>query len=361
MVRPVTAFSGWKRPLRALNGICSTLPPVQCVVAAPRVWDAWPSHFVSCQNRLFSTADRHNVPSDAPMKASSKPKRHFVLDSIQKSFASHIIPNLPDSLEDAVLLVGVSGGCDSTGLLHALVRILISVGDGKFQLANNTNITFQLHVVHFNHKQRGDASDGDALFVQQRCEEMNVPCHVYEWNASDTTFSQDKARQWRRSTMYSLLQSLTDGECGVILTAHHRDDSEESMLLKLLRGVHLTNLGGIDPVVVDSLDMPNAIIVRPMLKVRKENIVDFLTLHQLTWREDESNESSKYLRNRVRNELIPLLSDMMGGADILEVCVCVCCVCGAKSIHIVNAGSLGSIRLVAFSSAETAGSRLAAK
>ena len=119
--------------------------------------------------------------------------------------------------------------------------------------------------------------------------------------------------------MYTLLQSLGKG---VILTAHHKDDSEETLLLKLLRGVHLTNLVGMEPVVVGSRDMPEAIVARPLLDVRKTDILDFLqSIHQ-PWRQDESNASDKYLRNRVRSELVPLLSDVMGGAHVFQVRAC---------------------------------------
>lgn len=327
--RPVTAFGGgWKRTLSSAIGIHNE---ITSLVFDPRLRHVRPRRSVmdtSCRTKLFSATGHGDASNVTPQQPDSEaqPKRHAVLDSIQDSFERYILSNLqPDSARDVVLLVGVSGGCDSVGLLHALVRLLTRINDdnNKFHLPNRPDTVFQLHVIHFNHKQRGDASDGDALFVQDLCDEMKLPCHVYDWNASsDTSFSQDAARQWRRTTMYSLLQTLIRGEeqqKGVILTAHHLDDSEESMLLKLIRGVHLTNLVGMDPVVVDSEDMSNFIIARPMLSVRKADIVDFLESNQRTWREDESNASDKYLRNRIRNELVPLLSDMMGGPNVLQV------------------------------------------
>ena len=319
---PITAFGGWRRSLQTLNGM--NVPKSEYFRVAP-------SHTLQSTSfrntRLFSTN-----PSDAShvsqqRRDSSKPREmHVVLDSLQKSFETLILSNLPDSCDNVVLLVGLSGGCDSMGLLHALERIMIRVGDHTFHLPGKPDTLFSLHVVHFNHKQRGDASDGDEQFVKELCESLKLPCHLYEWDSNNSTnFSQDTARQWRRSIMYSLLQSLAPSdECkGVILTAHHLDDSEESMLLKVLRGVHLTNLAGMDPIVLGSKDMPNAIIARPLLDVRKADIVDFLESNHLSWREDESNASDKYLRNRVRNELIPLLSDMMGGANVLKVRYCV--------------------------------------
>jgi tRNA(Ile)-lysidine synthase len=250
------------------------------------------------------------------MQQDAELKRSVFLDKIRDSLKRNVFSNLKKN--EIVMLVGVSGGCDSVGLLHALVQIMTpNQQQGDFQLFDKT---IKLHVVHFDHKQRGANSDGDVLFVQQMCSTLNLPCHVYEWDScSMMAFSQNTARKWRRSTMYTLLQSLTCGEQGVILTAHHRDDSDETLLLKLLRGVHVTNLVGMDPVVIGGEEMLDAIVARPLLDTPKKEIIDFLRSLALEWREDESNVSDKYLRNRVRNELIPLLSDMMGGADVLQV------------------------------------------
>jgi len=320
-MRPVTAFGSCKQSFRTLNGAKCDFSGQ--LAYGPRV-PVLPLHGTSRRSTRLFSVDQQDAANGSLKRSYSEPKRHAVLELIQESFESLILSHLPDSSsEEVMLLVGVSGGCDSVGLLHALNRVMIRVGD-KFHLPNHPSTWFTINVVHFNHKQRGGASDGDAVFVQQLCKELNLPCRVYEWDSADATaFSQDRARQWRRSTMYSLLQSLSSEQHGVILTAHHRDDSEESMLLKMLRGVHLTNLVGMDAVVPGSEDMPNAIIARPMLGIRKADIVDFLESHDLTWREDESNASDKYLRNRVRNELMPLLSDMMGGADVLQVRVCI--------------------------------------
>lgn len=320
VVRTSMAFGGLKRPLLpSANVIHHALPVPQEFTA--QVSLERPRFAPRRTRRLYSSNPHHDV-NDLKRRNSIAPTRHLVLDSIEESIERDIISNLPESTSNVVLLVGVSGGCDSVGLLHALVRLLARRDDDAFQL-DSSDTFFRIHVVHFNHKQRGKESDGDALFVQELCDEFNLPCHVYEWDlSSNANFSQDKARQWRRSNMYSLLQSFikNDQEQGVIVTAHHCNDSQESLLLKMLRGVHLTNLVGMDAVVVDSEDAPGVTIARPMLNICKADIVDFLESNNLKWREDESNASDKYLRNRVRNELIPLLSDMVGGEDVLQVC-----------------------------------------
>lgn len=235
------------------------------------------------------------------------------LSKIEKSLTEDIFP-LVQGQESVVMVVGVSGGCDSIGLLHALVQLQMP-RDG-----------IELHAIHFDHQQRGAESDSDRAFVTRLCKDLNVPLHTYYWDEDDhysnktpTAFSQDIARKWRRSTMYKLLKSLSanDSQRGLLVTAHHKDDSTETLLLKLLRGVHITNLVGMESV-VEPGDMPQAIWARPLLSVTKAKIQDFLTEQSLEWREDSSNAQNKYKRNRVRNEVIPLLADIVGGDSLLE-------------------------------------------
>jgi hypothetical protein len=104
---------------------------------------------------------------------------------------------------------------------------------------------------------------------------------------------------------------------GILLTAHHLDDSYESLLLKVLRGVHISNIRGMQ-LVQELEDDNNILLIRPLLSLRKQDLYDYLQSNNFTWREDESNTESKYQRNKVRNQLIPLLEELVGGADILE-------------------------------------------
>lgn len=228
---------------------------------------------------------------------------------------------------DVTIVLGVSGGCDSVALLHALKDIRLNRRGGA---------SYSIHVVHFDHQQRGADSDGDRHFVSELCDELELPFHCFFWNnCGSIGFSQDTARQWRRQTMRGLLISelkqrtksllcRIEGEpsqVGLLMTAHHRDDSDETLMLKLLRGVHVTNISGLSVVKRDddpAIDYKVPIFwARPLINLRKTEIVDFLKARDLNWREDASNMSNKYLRNRVRNELIPLLKDMVG-ADSLE-------------------------------------------
>lgn len=217
----------------------------------------------------------------------------------------------------------------------------------------------ELHVAHFNHEQRGLNSDGDCTFVRDRCREQGIPFYSFSWsdeedplttaevpaedlqlNASgeelsdNRSFSQDTARRWRRQKLKELLSSLVlapkaksepDSRWGAILTAHHRDDADENILLKLLRGSHLTNIWSMNAV-SDGFHLQMGrkkpsigYFAKPMLNVRKNDVIEYLIFNSLTWREDDSNSSNKYKRNKVRNELMPLLRDIAGGENALRV------------------------------------------
>lgn len=246
--------------------------------------------------------------------------------------------------EPLLLLLAVSGGCDSIALFHSIMQITQynskrkrreKNGYGMLDLSlymhhaigsTQNKIPVRIEVVHFDHCQR-DESFIDRTFVRTLCEENDIPFHCFNWDAeveaSSVTFSQESARDWRQKRSMELLDSIavceSDRPYGIILTAHHKDDSEETILLKLLRGVHITNISGISPINIRSYhDHKNALFGKPLLHVRKREIVRFLETRDIDWREDGSNSSNKYMRNRVRNELLPLVKDLVGGESALE-------------------------------------------
>eukprot|EP00550_Attheya_septentrionalis_P007290 CAMPEP_0198291730 /NCGR_PEP_ID=MMETSP1449-20131203/9163_1 /TAXON_ID=420275 /ORGANISM="Attheya septentrionalis, Strain CCMP2084" /LENGTH=658 /DNA_ID=CAMNT_0043990409 /DNA_START=377 /DNA_END=2353 /DNA_ORIENTATION=- len=278
-----------------------------------------------------------------------------VFQSLEDSLCQTVLPRLffnSDGIEtqqSAVFVVAVSGGCDSMALLHALVQLLqqrepTSEGnndnvESPFQLpCSGRTVPCELHVVHFDHEQRGLESDGDRLLVEKTCQEYGLPFYCHYWRTHDAAlisstgnnaspkFSQDLARTWRQHHLIQLLNELTktpatqslertNVKAGVILTAHHADDHYETMLLKLLRGTHITHLSGMDMVTVHE---GGCLFAKPLLKIPKCTLEEFLSSQGLAWRTDASNASNKYLRNRVRNELLPLMSDMAGGSDNLQ-------------------------------------------
>ena len=182
------------------------------------------------------------------------------------------------------LILCVSGGSDSIALLHLCHKL-------------NRLFRWQLHILHFHHGLR-EESDEEARFVRDLSQRLNLEFHLRTTRdfQSETSGLQEKARNWRRTEALKLREEI---RADSILTAHHAEDQLETWLLKWLRGAHLSGLQG-----MSRSDPP---FIRPLLDFRKNMLSDFLKENGFEWREDASNQDSKYLRNRVRNELLPLL------------------------------------------------------
>ena len=182
------------------------------------------------------------------------------------------------------LILCVSGGSDSIALLYLCHQL-------------NRLFRWQLHILHFHHGLR-EESDVEARFVRNLSQRLNLEFHLRTTRdfQSETSGLQEKARNWRRTEALKLREEI---RADSILTAHHAEDQLETWLLKWLRGAHLSGLQG-----MSRSDPP---FIRPLLDFRKNMLSDFLKENGFEWREDASNQDSKYMRNRVRNELLPLL------------------------------------------------------
>ncbi len=182
------------------------------------------------------------------------------------------------------LILCVSGGSDSIALLHLCHQL-------------SRLFRWQLYILHFHHGLR-EESDEEARFVRDLSQRLNLEFHLRTTRdfQSETSGLQEKARNWRRTEALKLREEI---RADSILTAHHAEDQLETWLLKWLRGAHLSGLQG-----MSRSDPP---FIRPLLDFRKNMLSDFLKENGFEWREDASNQDSKYMRNRVRNELLPLL------------------------------------------------------
>jgi tRNA(Ile)-lysidine synthase len=191
------------------------------------------------------------------------------------------------------ICVAVSGGADSTALLCALTAARVELGLG-------------LSVLHVNHGIRGAEADADAAFVQELAERLAVPCTVARVVAP--AFAQQQgisietaARTLRYAEFARVLRS---GQADAVSTAHTLDDQAETVLMKLLRGAWTEGLSGIHP----TLEMQDAgMVLRPLLAVRRAQIEAYLHALGQNWREDSSNRDRVHTRNRVRQDLVPLL------------------------------------------------------
>lgn len=201
-------------------------------------------------------------------------------------FKAHIKENFPALLQNKVL-VACSGGLDSVVLTH---------------LCHAAGLDISL--AHCNFRLRGTESDGDEVFVTELGQKLRVAVFVTRFDTLGYVNQygvsvQMAARELRYTWFNTLLE--TNG-FDKVLTAHHLDDALETFLINLSRGTGIDGLTGI-PAQTET-------IARPILKFSREQLSDYATENKLTWREDGSNTNIKYLRNKIRAGVIPLLKDL---------------------------------------------------
>ncbi len=191
------------------------------------------------------------------------------------------------------VLVAVSGGPDSVALLHLLHRLAPEFG-------------VRLNVAHLNHCLRGEEAEEDAHFVQALGESLGLDVTIGQVNlyAGSRRGSLQAAA---RAARYRFLEEVAVRKgASRIAVGHHLDDQAETVLMRFLRGAGADGLAGMAP--ERRISTGSAIVlIRPLLEVSRRELQTYLERHQLPFRRDSSNRNPKYLRNRVRMELIPLL------------------------------------------------------
>ena len=181
--------------------------------------------------------------------------------------------------------IAVSGGMDSVCMLHVL-----------HELAPRWNL--RLSVVHLDHGIRGASSQADAEFVRGLANRFALPFH---FRKADVPAIDDNLEQAARGVRYDFFRELiASGAVDRIATGHTRSDQAETVLYRVLRGSGLSGLAGIRPVTRDG-------IVRPLLGCTRIEVEAWMKDRGIAWREDESNSSRAFARNRIRHELLPQL------------------------------------------------------
>jgi len=193
--------------------------------------------------------------------------------------------------------IAVSGGADSVALL---------------QLLHRSRPDLDLHVVHLDHETRSEQSTGDATFVKDLSRELGLPCTIKRISEIHLASPPTNRSAYFRAARLELFHLVVNHEKlqGVLL-AHHADDQAETVLHRLLRGSSSSGLTGMR----SRTRVQGVTILRPLLKVRRQRLRDFLSEIQQTWREDASNASPKYFRNRLRMLLarLPCPTDHLTG------------------------------------------------
>lgn len=189
--------------------------------------------------------------------------------------------------DDEPLLLAVSGGRDSVLMVH---------------LFKDSGYPFG--IAHCNFGLRGDESDQDEAFCADLAHKMGVPFHSVRFNTSEFAAMHHISIQMAaRDLRYQWLEKIRmESGYRYIGVAHHQNDATETMLLNLSRGTGISGLHGILP--------KKGKLVRPLLFLSREEINDILKNEQYAFREDSSNLSSKYARNKIRNEVIPVLKQL---------------------------------------------------
>lgn len=181
-------------------------------------------------------------------------------------------------------LLAVSGGVDSMVLAH-----LFHSQGAHFQIA------------HINYKLRNEDSERDQKLVERFCEKNNIKLHIYQVSAKDQK-PEGSIQLWARDLRYAFFEKIIKNEnLDFLVTAHHLNDHLETFLINLSRGSGIKGLSGIP-------DNANGIL-RPLLSFTKKEIYQYAEEHRIEFGEDVSNKKNDYLRNQIRNQIVPLLEN----------------------------------------------------
>lgn len=203
-----------------------------------------------------------------------------------QKFQNHLLYDF-QFLSGKKILLAISGGKDSMVMLNLFQQLDYEIG-----------------IAHCNFQLRGMESFEDQNFVQEYATANDIPVFITQFDTKAFTedykvSTQVAARELRYNWFYELLETE---KFDYILTAHHADDNLETFLINLSRGTGLEGLTGIPE--------QNDRVIRPLLAFSQEEIEEYAKLNNIQWREDSSNASDKYLRNKIRHHLVPMLKEL---------------------------------------------------
>ncbi|MFT3880516.1 MAG: tRNA lysidine(34) synthetase TilS [Gemmatales bacterium] len=217
------------------------------------------------------------MPSSSP---------HPVLHHLQRSLQKRKVTG--------PILLGVSGGPDSVCLLRAMA-----------QLVDKNS----LHIGHYNHRLRADASDADADYVQSLCRQHALHFHLGQSDqlSSQQTGIENRARQLRYDWLTKVAQQH---DCKWVMTGHTMNDQAETVLHHLIRGTGWRGLRGIAPLRYLPGTDGEIKLIRPLLTCSRQDILEYLAKQSLAARHDTSNDDVRFTRNRIRHQIMPQLNEM---------------------------------------------------
>jgi len=198
----------------------------------------------------------------------------------------HINQNL-SFLNEKKLLIAISGGIDSIVLTHLFYKL-----------------NFSISLAHCNFSLRGKESNKDEQFVKELGVKLKVPTFTIQFDTEKYATKNGISTQMAaRDLRYNWFDKVrVENDIDYIITAHQKDDVIETFIINLTRGTGLDGLTGIPEV--------NGNLVRPILPFDRNDILIYATKNKLQWREDRSNSSIKYVRNKIRHKIVPVLKEL---------------------------------------------------
>jgi len=199
----------------------------------------------------------------------------------------------------ARIVVGVSGGADSLALLAALREL---APDRRYELI----------VAHMDHAIRTDAAQ-DVAFVRDLAERWRLPCVIRRRDVRAEAGPGESLEQAARRVRYEFLAGAAQQQgASFVAVGHHADDNVETVLYRILRGTHMRGLAGMPA--KRRMSGSTVMLVRPLLSCRRKQIEAYCRRCGLSWRQDSTNADTRFRRNFIRNELLPLLRDRLNPA-----------------------------------------------
>jgi tRNA(Ile)-lysidine synthase len=216
------------------------------------------------------------------------------MDDIYNRFRDFVFSNNL-ILKSERILLSLSAGKDSMFMLHLLKRL-------------QDELSFEIGIFHLNHLTRGEETDKDETFVKEKSASCNIPCSIERFNFRKNRIPSISFEEQARNLRYLLLNKIAETENYTkIATAHNLNDNAETLLMRILSGTGIAGLKGILP--------SSGNIIRPILFADKNEIYTYLKNNNIDWREDLSNEENLYLRNYIRNIIIPQIKEKFPNSE----------------------------------------------
>jgi tRNA(Ile)-lysidine synthase len=216
------------------------------------------------------------------------------MDNIYDRFKDYVLKHDLITTGDKILL-SVSAGKDSMFMLHLIKKL-------------QNELDFKFDIFHLNHLTRGEETDKDELFIKDICEDNGICCHIERYDFKKNRIKGKSFEEHAREVRYSLLNKISAlNNYSKIAIAHNMNDNAETLLMRILSGTGINGIRGILP--------KSDSVIRPILFAKKDEIYKYLKDNSILWREDLTNDENIYLRNYVRNIIIPLITERFPNAE----------------------------------------------